>query len=292
MRKLTMYAAMGLAAASLGLLTGCGNGGGASSEPTVTIKPTESGDQAGGTTAGGASGKAETAAVPAGFGTIKGRILFSGDPPQLGPAVTQNQIKPDDAAVCKAPSIPNEALIVNEGGIANVFFYLDRAPSGVEVPPVPEEPAVFDQAGCLFLQHAFLVRAGQKVLVKSDDPIAHNTHTYPKRNQSFNQTIPPDDRNGVPLVYDKAETAPFPVKCDLHTWMVAYHLPLDHPYAAVTGPDGSFEIPNVPAGTHRFRIWHESAAGGNYLSRNYEVTVKPDETTEVELTYSASDFEL
>lgn len=270
-------------------LSGCG--GGASTEPTVTIKPTESKESAtGGGTKTADSGD-EEAVSEEGFGTVKGFVLYEGAAPDLGPVVTQGQIKPDDAAVCIAPNIPNEKLVINGGGIENVFIYLDKVPKGIEVPAVPTEPAVFDQKGCVFLQHGFLVRAGQQVLVKSDDPIAHNTHTFPERNSGFNSTIAPNDRDGVPLVYNRPEKSPFEVKCDLHTWMRAYHMVIDHPWGAVSGNDGSFEIVDMPAGKHKLRVWHESANGG-FLSRDYEVTVKPGETTEVKLAYNASNFSL
>ena len=32
---------------------------------------------------------------------------------------------------------------------------------------------------------------------------------------------------------------------------------LDHPYFAVTGKDGSFELKNVPPGTYTVAAWHE-----------------------------------
>jgi hypothetical protein len=31
----------------------------------------------------------------------------------------------------------------------------------------------------------------------------------------------------------------------------------DHAFAAVTGPDGSFRIDNVPAGKYKLEVWHE-----------------------------------
>ena len=32
----------------------------------------------------------------------------------------------------------------------------------------------------------------------------------------------------------------------------------DHPYMAVSGEDGTFEIKNIPAGKHEFQFWHEA----------------------------------
>ena len=74
------------------------------------------------------------------------------------------------------------------------------------------------------------------------------------------------------------EFLPIQVKCDLHNWMLAYWLVLDHPYSAITQADGSFEIQNLPAGTHKFRVWHERVG---YLERKLSVEIQDGETTEL-----------
>lgn len=226
----------------------------------------------------------------AGTGIFKGTIVFDGAVPSLPPLHAKGaNVK--DAEVCSAHAVADESLVVDSKtkGVQNVFVYLLKAPAGAEVPPVPKEPVVFDQKGCHFLPHALLVRTGQKVLVKSGDAIAHNTHTFPLRSAGFNQVIKPDDRTGVPLVYDKPERMPVEVKCDLHAWMKAYHLALDHPFMAVTDATGKFEIKGLPPGKHKFTIWQERVG---YLERSYEADVKADKTTEVKLPFGASKFKL
>jgi hypothetical protein len=144
---------------------------------------------------------------------------------------------------------------------------------------------VFDQKNCVFLPHALVVRAGQPVKILNDDGALHNTHTYPKRNTPFNQGVQPNDRTGVDLVYTRPETQPLMVGCDVHPWMKAYHLPIDHPYAAVSGPDGKFEIKDLPAGKHEFKVWHEK---GGELQRALVVTIKPNEPNAVEIPVPAA----
>ena len=181
-------------------------------------------------------------------------------------------------------------MIVSEGGgVQNVFVYLAKAPRGAPKTPVPDVPVIFDQKGCRFLPHAVVVRAGQQVNILSDDPIAHNTHTFPKKNTAFNQGIPAGDRKGTPLTYRKAETVPVAVKCDYHAWMSALHLVVDHPYAALTNENGEFEIADLPTGKHKFQIWHEGADGG-YVARNYEVEIPGGGTAEQTIEYPASKF--
>lgn len=227
---------------------------------------------------------AEAAAV----GHLSGVITYEGPQPELPLLVRQGtQIK--DAEVCAAHDVPDESLVVDgtTKGLANVFVYISRAPKGAQYPPVPHEPITFEQKGCRFIPHALVVRVGQPVLVKSDDPITHNVHTLPVRNATLNTASPPNDQTGIELIYRQSEPAPVHVKCDIHSWMSALQLPLDHPFMAVTDAQGRFEIRNLPAGKHEFRIWHERA---EFLERKYEVEIKAGETREVSLSYPANMF--
>src|SRR5437879_13465674 len=43
----------------------------------------------------------------------------------------------------------------------------------------------------------------------------------------------------------------------LHPWMKGYIAVFQHPYFAITGKDGTFELKNVPHGEFRIEDWHE-----------------------------------
>jgi hypothetical protein len=73
-----------------------------------------------------------------------------------------------------------------------------------------------------------------------------------------------------------------PVRCDVHGWMIAFIGVQDHPYFAVTEEDGTFRIENLPPGDYVIEAWHE-----RYGTQEMNVTVGPDETTEVHFTYNA-----
>ena len=70
-------------------------------------------------------------------------------------------------------------------------------------------------------------------------------------------------------------------------WMAAYHLPLDHEFFAVTDAKGKFEIKNLPAGTHKFNIWHEKAG---YLNRELSISIKGGAAEDRTLKYAPSKF--
>ncbi|MGH7804561.1 MAG: carboxypeptidase regulatory-like domain-containing protein, partial [Candidatus Binatia bacterium] len=65
------------------------------------------------------------------------------------------------------------------------------------------------------------------------------------------------------------------IKCDVHPWMRAYLGVLDHPYFALTGEDGAFELKDVPAGEYTVGVWHE-----RFGTRDAKVKVVPGKTIE------------
>jgi hypothetical protein len=72
-----------------------------------------------------------------------------------------------------------------------------------------------------------------------------------------------------------------PVKCNIHPWMTAYVGVSPHPYFAVSGTDGSFEIPNLPPGEYTIEVWHEK-----YGTQEQQITVEPNGAQEIEFTFS------
>lgn len=236
--------------------------------------------------------KTDGDSAPVGFGSFTGQVVLGGSSGKLPLKVLiEKGAAVKDAEVCSAGPVPNELLEVgSDNGVKNVFVYLKKAPKGTDS-PVPEEELVFDQKGCRFEPHCMFIRVGQKVRVKNDDGTVHNTHTYPGKNDPFNELVKSNDREGAPLVYEKAETKPFNIGCDFHTWMKAYHLVLDHPFAAVTKADGSFEIKNLPAGEHKFIVWHE-AINGSYLTQNLSVTITADTPTNKTITLPLDKLDL
>ena len=277
-------------------VSGCGDagiGGGAYQATSVVVLPPDL-DGAGGADTEVESGNGPGPTASDGIGNFSGRVVLTGAVPPLPlPPIHGRGADVKDAEFCAAEAVPNERLVVgSDNGVANVFIYLQRAPRGTPKPVVSEVPVDFDQKNCRFLPHCLVVPVGQTVRVLSDDGIAHNTHTYPKRGDQTNQGVSPKDREGqLRFAYRAAETEPLAVRCDLHGWMTAWHLPVAHPFVALTDADGNFEIKDLPAGNHVFRVWHE-AAKGNFIQRSLKVTIRPGETTPQEIEYAASQLAL
>lgn len=236
-----------------------------------------------------------------GWGTIKGQVVLDGGAPTVDMLVKKGDPNVKDAAVCAAEPVPDESLVVNEdsNGIANIFIFLSKAKDiHPDLKDPKEKELTFDQKGCQFVPHALFVRTDQTVKVISSDNCAHNLHTFPFKNNAVNSIIQPNDKKGIEVTNRKAEKLPTEVKCDIHPWMRAYWLILDHPYAVVTDADGKFEIKNLPEGEHKFRAWQEKAGylelpsdNANDYSRGFEVEVKDGETVDLGvIKVSSGDF--
>lgn len=204
---------------------------------------------------GGGEGAA-AAPVGTGWATLKGVFTFDGGSPSMPPYDATK-----DMEVC-APGgqpRPQEYLLVDDAtkGIANIVVFARNVSRVHESAEPGDEPIVFDQKDCVFLTHVMGVPLGVEVQIKNSDPVGHNTKID---GTSFNQMIPSD---GTMLWSAQKEQAmPVGVHCSVHPWMLAYMLPRENRYFAVTHPDGTFEIPNLPAGEElEIQIWHEHAAG-------------------------------
>lgn len=291
MNRKTLYCGLAL---SFGAAVGCSEyGGGARYVPQVTVVSAESGSAETATAeSGGGEAQATAAAETSGPGTLQGSVKITGTAPQLPLLVKKGQAV-KDAEVCAAVDVPDERLVVSgSGGVANVFVWLQKAPKNGKPLEPSDEAVIFDQKNCQFLPHAMIIPVKRTVKVLSDDTVAHNTHTFPAKNDPLNQGVQPMDREGkLQFQYKKSESVPVSVTCDFHAWMKAWHLPVDHPYAAVTDAEGNFTIPDLPAGKHTFLVWHESV-NGNFIERKLEVTIKSGETTAIEIPLAADRLKL
>ncbi len=268
----TALVGLSLSATLAVVMVGCGGGGGnvddgiVVPEPNVnlTSKPAANTAPPGGgpatSTRPGSTAPTSAAVKAEGWGTLKGKVVFSGTAPE--PKVLQAQGKAEkDPNICaKDAPIVSERLVVDSAtkGVKNVFVYLQR-PTAVNEDAKKAVAALkpdFDQKGCVFFPHALAVMVGQTVEVKSSDNTSHNVK-FELRAIQTNNTIQPGGKTEV--IPDSPERSPGRVSCSIHPWMVAYWMVLDHPYFAVTDEKGNFEIKNVPAGTQKVVVWHEAA---------------------------------
>jgi hypothetical protein len=284
MRNLT---ALVIAPAALLVVLGCTDlssidpGGGAVSKTNVTVR--------GGVDAGPAAAvTADEPIVADGpVGSLVGTVLLDGPKPNLAPLVGKGASKVDSSVCGAAEAIPDESLVVGDnGGVANVFVYLTKKPKGVKF-DMPETQPFLDQQACIFKPHTLVFWSGVEFELKNGDKVAHNIDAKPASNGGFNENMPPGA--SVRKSFRNTEALPFQSTCAIHPWMRFWTLVVDHPFYAVTDAEGKFEIPNLPPGKHKFRVFQERAS---QLERGIEVVVAPGKPTTVEWKYPASKFGL
>jgi len=89
---------------------------------------------------------------------------------------------------------------------------------------------------------------------------------------------PPDPAAKATWTFKRKQRLPVPIACNYHPWESAYILPLDHPYADISGADGTFRIANLPLGELQFQVWHERVGYVDTPQWNkgqFEMTIKP-----------------
>lgn len=221
-------------------------------------------------------------AIQKGFGTIKGRLVWGGSEVPKPVLITQNKQK--DPQVCGAVDLYKRDLVIDPQtkGIAFGFAYLPKPkgknPEALKALVAAHPTVEIDQKNCEFLPVSVAGTKDQQFVFKSSDPVGHNVH-YAGFINNANFALGP---NGSATRKLQPERRPINLACDIHPWMLGNLMVFDHPFFAVTGEDGSFEIKGVPAGTQNLIVWQRLAGyvteGG---SKGLAVEVKPGQVTDL-----------
>ena len=217
----------------------------------------------------------EDAEMPAGAGgTISGTVTYLGTaaaPKKL--AVTK------DVAICGKAEHYDESLVVGANkGIKDVIVSLTTVTGGKSLETMGTD-FVLDQKGCSYQPHVLLVPVNKPLQILNEDGILHNIHTYSTKNTPVNLPQPKFKKK-----LEKAFTAPenISVKCDVHGWMSAWIMVVDHPYHAVTDASGKFTLTDVPPGTYTVEFWQEALG-----KQTAQVTVSAGATATLDFKYPA-----
>jgi plastocyanin len=212
---------------------------------------------------------------PTTTGTLSGTIRFTGKRP---PAKLIN-MEEDPACVAahKGKPVDESLLVSSNGTLANAFIYLKTGFDGKRF-ETPSVPVTIDQAGCWFHPRVLGIQIGQTLQVINSDPVTHNIHPMAEINREWNHSQGAGD---APLArrFLKPEVM-IRVKCNIHSWMHAFIGVVDNPYFAVSNPDGTFKIDNLPSGTYTFGIWQE-----NLGTQEAQVTIAPHKKAQLNIVF-------
>jgi len=170
-------------------------------------------------------------------GVVRGRV-------EIGIPVTVR--RPSAAYPTRTVAQP---VLAPASELRHVVVFLKDAPAQ------PTQPMMVDirQRDENFIPRVVAVPVGSDVGFPNDDPIYHNVFSL-SRAKSFNLgRFPRGDSRSVHV------TKPGIIKvfCDIHSHMTATIMVFNHPWFAVVGEDGRFELAGVPAGDRKITAWHE-----------------------------------
>jgi plastocyanin len=205
-------------------------------------------------------------------GTIRGVVRLVGAPPP--PRVVPVR---EDAAECGTTRSVEPVRVGPGGGIGNSVVSLADIREGGPLSSLPER-VVIDQEACEFRPAVQVVRNDGTVAFTNSDPMSHNIRATAFENRPVNR-VQPRGAPAVELQFPIPERVQ--IRCDMHPWMEAMAVVVEHPYYSVTLPDGEFVLSDVPPGSHTIEVWHEALGT---VTRTVHVVA--GETTVVDLEMS------
>jgi hypothetical protein len=214
--------------------------------------------------------------VSTGTISLRGTVRFLGTVP--APKPINMSADPSCAKQHSSPAMSQEIVADAKGDLQNVVVFVSEG-LGDRIFDPPSQPAVIEQKGCLYAPHVLAVRANQQLEVVNSDPTLHNIHPLPANNREWNKAEAPGAT--AEETFAREEVA-IPIKCNVHPWMHSYVAVFNHPYFAVTGKDGSFELPNLPPGTYTIKAWHEKLG-----TATQQVTIGANESKPVDFVFKS-----
>src|SRR5271166_2285154 len=209
-----------------------------------------------------------------GAANVKGKVKFEGTLPK--PKLISMSGDPSCAKQHASPVFAQEVVTDSKGDLQDVVVFVAEG-LGDRTFDTPMQPAVVEQKGCMYMPHVLAVRANQPLHMVNDDPTSHNIHPTPANNREWNKAEPPG--SSVDESFAREEIA-IPVKCNLHPWMHGYIAVFKHPFFAVTGKDGTFDLSSLPPGTYTIKAWHETLG-----TSTQTITIGANETKEISFVF-------
>ncbi len=139
--------------------------------------------------------------------------------------------------------------------IKDFVVYLDQPMANPTAKPAARD--VITQKDAVFRPHVMPVLVGTEVRWPNKDDIFHNVFS-----ESFAKTFDLGlykDPEIKSVTFDKSGRVD--VFCSIHSKMSCVVLVLENPFFAATDEKGNFRITGIPAGTYRFKAWHERLPG-------------------------------
>ena len=228
-------------------------------------------------------------------GTVSGAVRLEGIIPR---DATEPVTKDPD--YCGKMKVSPRLIAGKNGAVKNAVVSLEQIAEGKKwnAPAI----ALLHQRKCEYDPHVLVLGPHTELDIVNDDPILHNVHGYEQREslRSVFNIAQPLKGQKTRIAPERLSDGEIRATCDAgHPWMNAYIVRLEHPYVALTGEDGKFEIRDIPPGIYTLRMWHEgvttkpSRVGSGtppVVEQPYEasrqVSVEPNGHLKVDFTFA------
>jgi plastocyanin len=187
-------------------------------------------------------------------GTIEGRVAR-----ESAPRRTASRYLGASAPSQRVQAVPAVVIVTSAGGASPA-----------------RSPHRMMQRDTSFVPAVLVVDVGATVEFPNGDPFFHNVFSYSSAQRFDLGRYPRGESRSV--TFD--EPGMIKVYCEVHDFMRAVIVVTEHPLHAVVAADGSFSIPDVPAGRQTLLLWHP-----DHGSREVHVDVREGATTRVELRF-------
>lgn len=173
-------------------------------------------------------------------GTVQLIAVAAEAPPRLSP-YSQPRYRPQAA--------PPPAATVED-----VVVYV-AASGATAAPSSAAATANITQRGMRILPRVTVVQVGTEVRFPNEDNVFHNLFSLSGPKPFNLGRYPPGHSESV--VFDRPGVVR--LFCDIHSEMSGVVVVLDTAFFTRPAADGSYSIPNLPAGTHTVIAWHDRA---------------------------------
>lgn len=190
---------------------------------------------------------AATVATP---GAVSGTVALSAPLTPAAPAAAGR-----DSLVC-GPAIPDSSVQGNGTGLGGVVVWLDGVRTGKALPL--ERRIELESIECRLTPRVQAAVVGGAInVIGHDDFRQHLRFMVAGEDAPRVVVLLGKDEQVIPTELPLKAPGLIVVRDADHTWPRAWVAVFDHPYFAVTKPDGSYTIDQVPPGSYTLFAWHE-----------------------------------
>ena len=191
-------------------------------------------------------------------GILTGKVHLEGTPP---PARIFHLIFSPNIDFCgrisdgKGNRLVKEFSVSEDGGFKDVIVAVVGVEKGKPFGFTPE----LTIENCRIAPFISPIRNNHKMILNNKDSIAHDIQGYTLKDDytfaMFNKPLTPETV-AVKEVRFRKDNYIFRTQCGVHDYMQSWGFAVGNPYFAVTGPDGTFQIPDLPPGDYHVIAWH------------------------------------